>query len=135
MKEQRSFSPALIGIVHTLKWRYKSDCTGLEAHWKTALPTGTKVQVMMGPKKQTPHFDDDALVKQDTIVNNNKEVRVDFETTLPSQETFINLRVWGHTSNVHTMLVQSQNQGGFPIAQSPEGPYGWAETTIVPCTR
>ncbi|MAA78100.1 MAG: hypothetical protein CL916_02485 [Deltaproteobacteria bacterium] len=134
--EQDSFSPALVGIVHKMKWKYKSDCTELEARWFTKLPKETKAQVMVGPKTQNPHFDDDALVILDTIVDDMGNVSLKENIThLPSQTTFINLRVWGNTSSVYKMLIQSQKNGGFPVAKSPKGPYGWAETTIPPCSK
>ena len=134
MNEQDSFDPALVGIVEKIKWKYKSDCTGLEAYWSTKLPSKTKVQIMMGPKTQNPHFDDDALATRDTMVGNAGKISVHIDNvSLPSQRTFINLRVWGSNSDVYHMLVRSQKEGGFPVAQSPNGPYGWAETTIPPC--
>ena len=135
MNERNTFSPALIGIIHSLSWRYKKNCTGIEAQWHTDLPPNSAVQVMMGPKTQNPHFDDDSLLTYNTMVNEKKEVYLNVETPLPSQETFINLRVWGHNPHVHTMLIESQNQGGFPVAESPDGAYGWAETTISPCEQ
>ena len=135
MNERNNFSPALVGIIHSLKWRYKKNCTGIEAQWHTALPPNSAVQVMMGPKTQNPHFDDDALLIYDTMVNEKKEVQLNVKTPLPSQETFINLRVWGHSPHVHTMLLESQNQGGFSVAESPDGSYGWAETTVSPCAQ
>ena len=135
MNEQDSFAPALVGIVEKMKWKYKSSCTGLEAHWSTKLPNETMVQVMMGPKTQNPHFDDDAIATRNAMVDTSGKVSVYIDNVhLPSQRTFVNLRVWGSTSDVYHMLVQSQKKGGFPVAQSPNGPYGWAETTIPPCT-
>ena len=136
MNEQSYFSPALPGVVQKLTWRYTSDCKGIEARWDTKLPVDAKVQVMVGPKTKNPHFDDDAVATYDTIVNSNKQVFLNIEDlSLPKQETFINLRVWGNTPSTYNMLIQSQKKGGFPVAESPEGPYGWAETTIPVCTK
>ena len=134
--EQDSFAPTLVGIVQKLTWTYNSDCTGIQARWFTTLPRETNVQVMIGPKTQNPHFDDDALVTIDTTVDTVGEISVQADDIhLPVQTTFINLRVWGKKSHVHEMLIQSQEKGGFPVAQSPNGPYAWAETTITPCKK
>ena len=134
MNEQNAFSPALVGIVESLKWQYTSNCTGIEARWLTTLPSSTNVQIMIGPKNKNPHFDNDALFTRDTTVNDKGEVNLTASRVLlPSQTTFINLRVWGNTPEVYDKLSQSQKKGGFPIAQSPDGPYAWAETTIPPC--
>ena len=136
MNEQNSFSPALIDIVQKLEWKYTPDCMGIEALWFTKLPKNTNVQVMIGPKTQNPHFDDDALIVQNRTVDDTGTVHIQVENTrLPTQDTFINLRVWGVNPGVYEMLVHSQKKGGFPIAQGPNGPYGWAETTISPCSQ
>lgn len=135
-EEQKRFSPALWGIVESMFWRYETECMGLEAYWSTKLPEGTKVQVMIGPKTQNPHFDDDAIFVHNAIVQKTGIAQIHARNIqFPSQPTFINLRVWGNTTKIRTMLEQSQQKGGFPVAQSPEGPYGWAETTIPPCTK
>ena len=129
-----SFSPALHQIVLSLRWRYGPSCQGIEAYWSTSLPQGTIVQAMAGPKTNNPHFDDDALQTQSIVIDAKGEAHLPLAPVLYSADNnFLNIRVWGTDPTILHMLKKSQEKGGFRIAESPEGPYGWAETTIPKC--
>jgi hypothetical protein len=89
---------------------------------------------MAGPKTENPHFDEDAL--------QNKKVSIDSSglAHLPMQaiqyddrKNFLNIRVWGNEVPILHMLKKSERNGGFPIAEGPDGPYGWAESLIPAC--
>ena len=132
--QTEEFSPSLPGVVHSLQWRYGDHCTGIEAIWKTNLPKDSLVQAMAGPKTKNPHFNDDAIISKDLIIDRKGRAHLPIGTEFfASTPTFLNLRVWGSQKEIFVMLNHSQNNGGFPVAESPKGPYGWAETTIPAC--
>ena len=130
-----SFSPALHQIILSLRWRYGVNCQGIEAYWSTSLPEGTIVEAMAGPKTNNPHFDDDALQRQSISIDANGVAYLPLSTVSYIQEqNFLNIRVWGTDPAILHMLKKSEQNGGFSIAESPNGPYGWAETTLPKCT-
>ena len=129
-----SFSPSLPDIVVAMQWRYGDNCTGLEAYWETTLPPKSLVQVMAGPKTQKKHFDDDAIIQSHITINADGQAYLPLgKEQFNTAPTFLNIRVWGNTPQTYEKLKESQKNGGFPIAESPQGPYGWAESTIPSC--
>ena len=131
----RTFSPALIDIVHTLEWRYQQNCLGVRAIWSTSLPKDTPVQLVAGPKIEGGHFDDDAL--QDIISKIDAHGKVQLntlaKTPLKDTPTFINIRVWAHNTDILERIETSQDKGGFPVSPGPDGAYAWAEALVPPC--
>jgi len=136
LQETTTFSPALHKIVLRVQWRYGENCQGVEAFWSTSLPQGTIVQGVAGPKIENSHFDEDALQDQRLVINDFGQAHLKLsDVVYDHRHSFLNLRVWGsHPSIVH-MLEKSQQQGGFAIAPSADGVYGWAEATIPPCQQ
>ena len=133
-EETTNFSPALHKIVLRLRYRYGEKCTGIEAYWNTSLPKGTIVQVVAGPKIENSHFDEDAIQDQRVPIDDMGQAHLPLAAAhYDHRENFLNLRVWGDHPSIVYMLEKSQKNGGFPVANGPNGPYGWAETTIPPC--
>ena len=137
MNIEKKFSPTIIGAMKRLEWRYQDNCMGIYAHWYTQLPKGTSVQLVAGPKIEGNHFDEDALQDVTTSIDGDGKatLSVPSNTRFPAMSSFINMRVWAKNTSLKNLIVQSQQQGGFPLAQGPHGAYAWVESHVPACTQ
>ena len=110
------------------------DCRSISGVWKTQLPAGTIVQHAAGRKTENPHFDEDIEQTQQGTIDQLGEFK--FSPVMATKKyafgnVFINLRVWAKTKDQLQLLKKAESNGGFVVADSPEGQYSWAEGEIV----
>ena len=132
------FSPAIVDVVHSVSFVRSSDCRSLTGVWHTSLPQGTQVQSASGKKIDNTHFDD--YIEQSQALVADEKGRVPFSPRASDKPylagtIFLNLRVWATTKELEALLLQSEQKGGFALAESPGWKYAWAESEIQfsPC--
>ena len=133
-----SFAPHLHHLIKRVTFSRSADCKSLSGKWHTSLPSGATVQFASGRKTANPHFDDDIEQTQTGQITETGTFSFSPEASTEPYaqgELFINLRVWATTTALEQLLLSAQSNGGFRVADSPDGKYSWAEggISLPPC--